>query len=119
MADGGPPAGDVLERLRRLGRALDAAGCWMRLPPPALARARELFAVRLRVAGWCAGEWHEGSEELWEGACCRSGTGVDSFGGDSGPCSLCIHLWSSHDYNTCVDEEVRARLYHCRFFETV
>lgn len=51
MADGGPPAGDVIERLRLLGRALDAAGGWELLPPPALARARALFAVRLRVAG--------------------------------------------------------------------
>lgn len=57
MADGGPPAGDVVERLRLLGRALDAAGGWALLPPPALSRARALFAVRLRFGGWRGGGW--------------------------------------------------------------
>ncbi|GAB0498023.1 hypothetical protein MMPV_009362 [Pyropia vietnamensis] len=60
MADGGPPAGDMLERLRHLGRALDAMGGWVRIPPPALARARELFAD---AAAWREFYTHPESED--------------------------------------------------------
>lgn len=72
MADGGPPPGDFVDHLRRLGRALDGAGGWAALPPPALARARALFAVRLHEG--CL-RWNE-----WAADCCGGilgGEGVE------------------------------------------